>query len=48
MVRPELLYEIKLVDNDDNCVVYNGGGDYFNLNGNGHSLGNPVLTSDTE
>lgn len=48
MVRPELLYEIKLVDSDDNCVVYNGGAEYFNLTDDKYAEGNPVLTSDTD
>lgn len=28
MSSPELLYEIKLMDNDENCVIYNGLGGY--------------------
>lgn len=45
MLRPELLHEIKLVDDDDNSVVYNGGAEYYNL---GASKATNCLTSDTE
>jgi len=41
MNRPELLYEIKLIDDDDNCVIYNGGAEYYNM-------GTKCVTSDTE
>lgn len=42
MDEPELLYEIKLTDDEQNCVVYNGSG--------GHVLrkGQTMLTSDTD
>lgn len=42
MDEPELLYEVKLIDNEQNCVVYNGSGGYV------ERKGQIALTSDTD
>lgn len=42
MEAPELLYEVRLVDNEQNCVVYNG------LGGYSEKRGQQFLTSDTD
>lgn len=42
MTSPELLYEVKLTDNHQNCVVYNGSGGYL------QRKGQSLLTSDTD
>lgn len=42
MLSPELLHEIKLTDDDQNCVVYNGGAELANRRGY------TFLTSDTD
>lgn len=42
MDEPELLHEVKLTDNEQNCVVYNGIGGYV------ERKGQTLLTSDTD
>lgn len=42
MDAPELLHEVKLIDSDQNCVVYNGTGGYT------EKRGKHFLTSDTD
>lgn len=42
MDEPELLHEVKLTDNEQNCVVYNGSGGYV------ERKGQTQLTSDTD
>ncbi|XP_031634069.1 6-pyruvoyl tetrahydrobiopterin synthase-like [Contarinia nasturtii] len=42
MSEPELLYEVKLTDNEENCVIYNGSGGHVQRNGQMN------LTSDTD
>lgn len=42
MDEPELLYEIKLADSEESCVVYNGSGGYV------QRKGKTLLTSDTD
>lgn len=39
---PELLFEVKLMDKEENCVVYNGTGGYSG------KRGQSILTSDTD
>lgn len=42
MAEPELLYEVKLTDNEENCVIYNGSGGIVPRRGQFN------LTSDTD
>lgn len=42
MNSPELLHEIKLMDDEANCVIYNGQGGYT------QKKGQTMLTSDTD
>lgn len=42
MDEPELLYKVKLIDNDQNCVVFNGYNSYR------QNIGQLELTSDTD
>lgn len=42
MDEPELLHEVKLIDNEQNCVIYNGSRGYV------QRKGQTVLTSDTD